>query len=289
MNGSKPISRCTRAARSAAAAAATGATLLAATGLAAAQTAPAAAANVEAGKARAQAVCAACHGANGVSTADAIPNLAGQRVAYLEAQLRAFKAGTRKAASMNAIAAQLAPNDIADVAAFFGSLVPTNVAAKSEQLPQLLKTQVTFPEGYRSTFKLYQTLNRADVNQVRYLYANPVAWQAAREGKPLPAGSVLLLEQWAAKLDGERKPITGAAGFYEPDRLLAYSVMANGTGWGSGFPEMLRNGDWNYALFNPDLKPRAGINQADCLACHKPLDKVNYLFSNEPLMTAAKK
>ena len=38
----------------------------------------AAAADVEAGKARAAAVCAACHGANGVSVADAIPNLAGQ-------------------------------------------------------------------------------------------------------------------------------------------------------------------------------------------------------------------
>lgn len=39
------------------------------------------AADLEAGKAKAQAVCAACHGANGISVADAIPNLAGQRVA----------------------------------------------------------------------------------------------------------------------------------------------------------------------------------------------------------------
>jgi cytochrome c553 len=251
--------------------------------------AQAAAANVEAGKARAQAVCAACHGANGVSIADNIPNLAGQRVAYLEAQLRAFKASTRKAASMNAIAAQLAPNDIADVAAFFGSLAPANVAVKSDQLPNLVKTQVTFPEGYRSAFRMYQTVNRADINQVRYLYANSVAWQAAREGKPLPAGSVLLLEQWAAKLDAERKPVMGAGGFYEPDRLVAYAVMASGAGWGDAFPTMLRNGDWNYAVFNPDMKLRAGVNQADCLACHKPLEKVSYMFSLEPLVTAAKK
>ena len=54
-------------------------------------------------------MCAACHGLNGVSIADAIPNLAGQRAAYIEAQLKAFKAGTRKAPSMNAIAGQLAP------------------------------------------------------------------------------------------------------------------------------------------------------------------------------------
>ena len=45
------------------------------------------AADVEAGRARAATVCAACHGANGVSVSDAIPNLAAQRTGYLEAQL----------------------------------------------------------------------------------------------------------------------------------------------------------------------------------------------------------
>lgn len=272
--------------RSAATLATITAGLMAAGGALAQAAAPA---NVEAGKARAQAVCAACHGANGVSIADNIPNLAGQRVPYLEGQLRAFKSGARKSAQMNAIAAQLQPADISDVAAYFGSLAPTSVAMKSEQLPQLAKTLVTFPEGYRSSFTLYQTFNRPDINQVRYFYANPVAVQAAREGKPLPAGSVLLMEQWAAKLDADRKPVAGAGGFYAPDRLLGYAVMGTGAGWGKDFPEMLRNGDWNYAQFNPDMKLRAGANQADCLACHKPLDKANYLFSNEPLMTAAKR
>src|SRR3989441_6821795 len=69
------------------------------------------AADIEAGKARAASVCAACHGANGVSVSDTIPNLAAQRAGYLEAQLKAFKEGTRKAQSatsptaiMNAIA-----------------------------------------------------------------------------------------------------------------------------------------------------------------------------------------
>lgn len=248
-------------------------------------------ANVEAGKARVSAVCAACHGVNGVSIADTIPNLAGQRAAYIEAQLRAFKAGTRKAASMNAIAGQLAPQDMADVAAYFSSLVPTNVAAKSAQLPNLATTHVTFPEGYKdkAAFRMYQTVNRPDINQVRYLWANPVAWQAAREGKPLPNGSVLLLEQHAAKLDSDKKPVTGADGYFVSDKLVGYTVMASGAGWGKEFPDMLANGDWNYAVFNPDMKPRPGVNQADCLACHKPLDKASYVFSMEPLATAARR
>jgi hypothetical protein len=28
---------------------------------------------------------------------------------------------------------------------------------------------------------------------------------------------------------------------------------------------------------------RAGVNQAECLACHKPLDKVSYTFSRPAL------
>src|SRR6266853_1820093 len=81
------------------------------------------AADIEAGKTRAATVCAACHGANGVSVSDTIPNLAAQRAGYLETQLKAFKDGTRKAASatspaaiMNAMATQLSAEDIANVA-----------------------------------------------------------------------------------------------------------------------------------------------------------------------------
>ena len=69
-----------------------------------------------------RAVCSACHGLNGVSVTDAIPNLAGQKSAYLASQLRQLKDGTRKNAVMGAIAAQLSPDDIANVAAYFASL-----------------------------------------------------------------------------------------------------------------------------------------------------------------------
>ena len=76
--------------------------------LAASAAAPVArAADVEAGRAKVATVCAACHGAAGVSVSDAIPNLAAQRAGYLEAQLKALKEGTRKNPIMNAIAAQL--------------------------------------------------------------------------------------------------------------------------------------------------------------------------------------
>ena len=49
-----------------------------------------AAGDVGAGKAKVEAVCSACHGLNGVSVTDVIPNLAGQKAGYIETQLKAL-------------------------------------------------------------------------------------------------------------------------------------------------------------------------------------------------------
>ena len=90
------------------------------------------AADIEAGKAKVQMVCAACHGAMGVSVSDTIPNLAGQRPTYLETQLKALKEGTRKNQIMNAIAGQLSADDIANVAAYFSAQPGATTATKSD-------------------------------------------------------------------------------------------------------------------------------------------------------------
>src|SRR6476660_8069163 len=95
------------------------------------------AADIDAGKARVAAVCAACHGAAGVSVSDSIPNLAAQRAGYLEAQLKALKEGSRKNPIMNAIAAQLSADDIANVAAYFASLPGPDSGVKSALLPNV--------------------------------------------------------------------------------------------------------------------------------------------------------
>ena len=248
-----------------------------------------AAADVEAGKARAQAVCAACHGANGISVADAIPNLAGQKPAYLEAQLKALKDGTRKNPLMSAIASQLSPDEIANVAAYFATQPGATATAKSDLLPNLVKSSVAFPEGYQNTFKKYHTINFPATRQVRYYFANNAALAAAKDGKTLPNGSVLFAEVYSAKLGADGKPLPGADGYYVPDQLLFYTAMARDAGWGKDIPEMLRNEEWNYAVFTTAKQQRPGVNQAECLACHKPLDKVSYTFTLDQLTAAAKR
>jgi cytochrome c553 len=244
------------------------------------------AADIEAGKTKVATVCAACHGATGVSVSDTIPNLAGQRAAYLEAQLKALKEGTRRNPIMNAIAAQLNAEDMANVAVYFASQAGAPSGAKSDFLPNVAKSHVTFPEDYKDTFTKYHTINFPVTKQVRYFFANKTAVQAAKEGKPLPDGSVLFNETYAAKLDAEQKPMIGGDGFFVADKLLSYGAMARGAGWGKDIPEMLRNGDWNYAVFTLDKQHRPGVNQAECLACHKPRESVSYTFTLKELAEA---
>ena len=248
----------------------------------------AAAADIEAGKAKVQTVCAACHGANGVSVSDSIPNLAAQKAAYIETQLKALKDGSRKNQIMGAVATQLSSDDIANVAAYFASQPGAPATGKSDFLPNLAKTGVTFPENYKATYTKYHTINFPATRQVRYYFANDVALQAAKAGKSLPDGSVLLAEVYSAKLDAEKKPVLGADGFFVPDQLVAYTAMARDAGWGKDIPEMLRNENWNYAVFTAAKQPRSGVNQAECLACHKPLDKTSFVFTLDQITAAAK-
>lgn len=84
----------------------------------------ASAADVAAGKAKA-AVCAACHGANGMAQIPTYPNLAGQNEQYLVLALKAYRSKDRtggQAVIMQGQAAALSDDDIANVAAYFSSL-----------------------------------------------------------------------------------------------------------------------------------------------------------------------
>ena len=66
--------------------------------------------------------CQGCHGADGISAVPTYPNLAGQKEAYLVKQMKAFKDGTRKDPTMNAMAAPLSDEDIAHLAAYYANL-----------------------------------------------------------------------------------------------------------------------------------------------------------------------
>ena len=78
------------------------------------------AANLDAGKAKAQEVCQACHGMDGQSANFAdYPKIGGQHQDYLAKALRDYKSGARKNPVMGAMAAPLTAQDIDNVTAYY--------------------------------------------------------------------------------------------------------------------------------------------------------------------------
>jgi cytochrome c553 len=66
--------------------------------------------------------CADCHGADGNGPIDpSYPKLGGQYADYLAHALKAYRSGNRQHALMTGQAARLSDQDIADLAAYFGS------------------------------------------------------------------------------------------------------------------------------------------------------------------------
>ncbi len=65
--------------------------------------------------------CKACHGPTGVSASPEFPKIAGQHADYLATALKHYKEGKRKNPIMAGQAANLSPQDMQDLAAFFSS------------------------------------------------------------------------------------------------------------------------------------------------------------------------
>jgi cytochrome c553 len=83
------------------------------------------AADVEAGRKKAQA-CIACHGPGGNSSNPAVPSLAGQPQQFIVTQLIMFRLGNRKDPQMSPAAANLTNTDLNDLAAFFSAQKSTS-------------------------------------------------------------------------------------------------------------------------------------------------------------------
>ncbi len=250
---------------------------------------PASAAHEPASVAPLLPACRACHGRDGISASADIPNLAGQKKDYLVNQLQAFKRGERKNDLMAAIAAQLSDTDMETLATFWSQLPAANPAGTPPPSTVAILSRMNFPADFPQGFVLYQTLDNTEAARVVKRYANRVALNAAREGKPLPSGAVIMVASHAARRDAAQKTVRGAHGQLVAAELLSYSGMEQRAGWGAALPPLLRNGDWDYAVFGADRVRRVELNQAECLACHKPVAANSHVFTMKPLREFALK
>jgi cytochrome c553 len=231
--------------------------------------------------------CAACHGVNGVSTEPGTPHIAAQRSTYLAAQLRAYRSGARENALMNAVSASLTDAEIDALAAYYATRPgPTDGTDSSPMLDELVLTEFPFPADYESAFLRYRTTYPG--NQVRHLYANDVAVNAARAGESLPDGSYLIVEIFARQQDANGNAVLGSDGQPVAGERTGFNVMAREAGWGDRVPALLRNENWLYANLDARGNVNTGANQAACLACHVPLTEDSFLFTIEQLAEAAR-
>ena len=216
------------------------------------------------------AACTACHGSNGISRNPRIPNLAGQQSDYLVAQLRAFRGGTRKNDLMESVAAQLSDADIIALAHYWNSQSPAGMGdAHAAATGPAVPSRMTFPAGFPNGFTLYSSANAGGAFSERY--ANAAALAAARAGRPLPDGSVIIVVN---------RPAAGAP-------PAGYAGMESRAGWGAAIPALLRNGNWDFAVFDAQKARNDRLNQAQCLACHRPQGANSHVFTMAELRAAA--
>jgi cytochrome c553 len=87
------------------------------------------AADLAAGKAIAEAKCVSCHGLDGKGTGPDIPNLGGQKEAYLLNALDGYRTGTRQHAALQQLSSELTEADVKNIAGYYASQKPASAAA----------------------------------------------------------------------------------------------------------------------------------------------------------------
>ena len=157
-------------------------------------------------------------------------------------------------------------------------LVAAGALAVAATAIQAGPEKIAFPANYKDHV-LYATIDRYDTKQYRELYGTPDAVRAAREGKPIPSGSVLTLVQYKAQVDAQGNPVKDATGRFVKGEMVAFTVMEKRAGWGAEYPDDLRNGEWEYSAFTAEGKFNDKANFKGCFQCHKPHEKQDYVIS----------
>jgi plastocyanin len=141
---------------------------------------------------------------------------------------------------------------------------PTRPPEQPPPLPEPAFDQVGLPTDYATRFRPFYVFDRADIRQVRVVYAN----DSAAAGVPFKLGSILVMETYPAKREGQ-VVVLDAAGRYQRDTLNAVFVMRKERWFGRRYEEH-QTGAWEYASFRSNLTPNVVGDAAaqGCAICH---------------------
>ena len=146
--------------------------------------------------------------------------------------------------------------------------------------------KVTYPKNYKDGvfFTNYVTINHAEDNTVRVLYATRERLDAVKIGQPLPQGMVLVMEVFEARLGPDGQPTLDDEGNFETLRRLNTWVMQKDAGWGEEYGPDMRAGEWEFAAFTRIGRPERDVDYAPCFACHRDAADTDYVFSFEEIL-----
>jgi len=117
-------------------------------------------------------------------------------------------------------------------------------------------------------------ISKSEARQVRDIYINATGARTAA-GQHFPNGTVMVMEIYKAKMEGEKLATTMDGKLVKGD-LAKVFVMGKEQGSGNGLPENLKNGDWLYAAYDTMSKPIME-DFAKCRACHLPLAQKDFV------------
>ena len=93
------------------------------------------------------ALCAGCHGQNGVPISPDIPVIWGQHAGYMFLQLRDFKSGARTSPMMQPMAAELSREDMMALAVYFDAKTWPNLGQPSASAPDAARAKGDIASG----------------------------------------------------------------------------------------------------------------------------------------------
>jgi hypothetical protein len=144
---------------------------------------------------------------------------------------------------------------------------------------------IAFPNDYAKGVA-YKTEDRLDNKQVREFFTSREAVRAAREGAPLPSGTVIAVVRYAAQLDAEGNPAKDANGrFIKTTNILGYSVREKRAGWGA-VPRGSATASGSIGSFAPTGPPIRTPITTNCFGCHKSQEGQEYMFTFDSLKVA---
>jgi hypothetical protein len=131
----------------------------------------------------------------------------------------------------------------------------------------------------RSDFYLYDVIYRpmdelphdreTIVPMVREMFARRATLEAFRRDGAFPAGAMIIMDTYLARVDARGEPILEANGRLIKGRLLFHEIARKGAGDSQAA--------WQIEVFDPETRGVVQVDKQACMDCHK--DATDFVFA----------